>query len=236
MSRGDDLYHLDEGALSGPRRRPRRHPGPVRGLRGRRVGGRRRAGPPGLHRRGAHHRPAHHRRGVRLDRHPRQGDRPRGRGGRAGRRRCGSACRRYGDAWPGRAAAAGDAAGVDRPAVRAGPLGAGDDRGRRRRAAARHGRREVASGSPGRRSTRPSPRWSWWRRAASTGRGRRPSPTSWSRAARCPTGVPVHAVDANASWARPGTRLVDGVEELERVLYAVNDEGFLNRVRMPPTI
>ncbi len=29
-----------------------------------------------------------------------------------------------------------------------------------------------------------------------------------------PDGVPVQAVDANASWARPGTRLVDGIEEL----------------------
>jgi iron complex transport system substrate-binding protein len=36
-----------------------------------------------------------------------------------------------------------------------------------------------------------------------------------------PAGVPVHAVDANASWARPGTRLVDGVEELARLLHAV---------------
>jgi iron complex transport system substrate-binding protein len=26
-------------------------------------------------------------------------------------------------------------------------------------------------------------------------------------------------VDANASWARPGTRLVDGVEELAAVLH-----------------
>jgi iron complex transport system substrate-binding protein len=34
-----------------------------------------------------------------------------------------------------------------------------------------------------------------------------------------PTGVPVHAVDANAAWARPGTRLVDGVEELAAVLH-----------------
>ncbi|WP_248580565.1 ABC transporter substrate-binding protein [Nocardioides sp. InS609-2] len=34
-----------------------------------------------------------------------------------------------------------------------------------------------------------------------------------------PAGVPVHAVDANASWARPGTRLVDGVEELARILH-----------------
>ncbi|MFZ2015374.1 MAG: cobalamin-binding protein, partial [Nocardioides sp.] len=33
-----------------------------------------------------------------------------------------------------------------------------------------------------------------------------------------PSGPPVHAVDANASWARPGTRLVDGVEELAAVL------------------
>jgi iron complex transport system substrate-binding protein len=33
-----------------------------------------------------------------------------------------------------------------------------------------------------------------------------------------PTGVPVHAVDANASWARPGTRLPDGVEELASLL------------------
>jgi len=34
-----------------------------------------------------------------------------------------------------------------------------------------------------------------------------------------PAGVPVHAVDANASWARPGTRLVDGIEELARLLH-----------------
>lgn len=34
-----------------------------------------------------------------------------------------------------------------------------------------------------------------------------------------PLGVPVHAVDANAAWARPGTRLVDGVEELALLLH-----------------
>lgn len=34
-----------------------------------------------------------------------------------------------------------------------------------------------------------------------------------------PVGVPVYAVDANASWARPGTRLVDGVEELAAILH-----------------
>jgi iron complex transport system substrate-binding protein len=33
-----------------------------------------------------------------------------------------------------------------------------------------------------------------------------------------PEGVAVHAVDANASWARPGTRLADGVEELGEIL------------------
>ncbi len=36
-----------------------------------------------------------------------------------------------------------------------------------------------------------------------------------------PSGVPVHAVDANASWARPGTRLPDGVEELAGILDTV---------------
>ena len=44
------------------RRRPGRHPGPVRGVRGRRLRRRRRARPPRLHRRRAHHRPAHARR------------------------------------------------------------------------------------------------------------------------------------------------------------------------------
>lgn len=39
-----------------------------------------------------------------------------------------------------------------------------------------------------------------------------------------PEGIPVHAVDANASWARPGTRLVDGIEELAAILHPVGDE------------
>ncbi|MFL6062545.1 MAG: ABC transporter substrate-binding protein [Marmoricola sp.] len=33
-----------------------------------------------------------------------------------------------------------------------------------------------------------------------------------------PPGVPVHAVDANASWARPGTRLPQGIAELAELL------------------
>ena len=37
-----------------------------------------------------------------------------------------------------------------------------------------------------------------------------------------PEGVPVHAVDANAAWARPGTRLVEGVEELAGLLHPEN--------------
>ena len=34
-----------------------------------------------------------------------------------------------------------------------------------------------------------------------------------------PEGVPVWAVDANASFARPGPRLVDGVEALAAILH-----------------
>jgi iron complex transport system substrate-binding protein len=37
---------------------------------------------------------------------------------------------------------------------------------------------------------------------------------------RLPDGVPVWAVDANASFARPGPRLVDGIEALAAVLHA----------------
>jgi iron complex transport system substrate-binding protein len=36
---------------------------------------------------------------------------------------------------------------------------------------------------------------------------------------RLPSGVRVEAVDANASWARPGTRLLDGIEELAALLH-----------------
>ena len=66
------------------------HPGPVRGLRGRRHHRRRRARPPGLHGRGADRRPAHARGGAGLGAAARQGHRPRGRRDRAGRGRCGS--------------------------------------------------------------------------------------------------------------------------------------------------
>ena len=70
------------GRAGRARRRPRGHPGPVRGVRGRRVGGRRRARPPRLHRRGADDRPAHPRRGARVGHGARQGHRT-GRGAAA---------------------------------------------------------------------------------------------------------------------------------------------------------
>ena len=38
-------------------------------------------------------------------------------------------------------------------------------------------------------------------------------------------GVRVVAVDANASWARPGTRLVDGIEELADFLHPATDQA-----------
>jgi iron complex transport system substrate-binding protein len=37
--------------------------------------------------------------------------------------------------------------------------------------------------------------------------------------------VPTYAVDANASWARPGTRLVDGIEELAEILHSGTRAG-----------
>lgn len=39
-----------------------------------------------------------------------------------------------------------------------------------------------------------------------------------------PEAVPVWAVDANASWARPGPRLVDGVETLARIVAGVRPD------------
>ena len=67
--------------------------------------------------------------------------------------------------------------------------------------------------------------------AAGAGRGRGRAPCGYDLAGATaladelvasgvlPAGVPVHAVDANAAWARPGTRLVDGVEELAAILH-----------------
>ena len=85
---------------------------------------------------------------------------------------------------------------------------------------------EPLLGTPGEKSERVT--WEPSRRRAGGGRGRavrlRPDGAAAARrrAGRLrvlPAGVPVHAVDANASWARPGTRLVDGVEELAAILH-----------------
>ena len=49
--------------------------------------------------------------------------------------------------------------------------------------------------------------------APGAGRRARPPPASCPPVCRCTP------VDANASWARPGTRLVDGIEELAAILH-----------------
>ena len=67
----------------------------------------------------------------------------------------------------------------------------------------------------GGRRTPPGPTSSWWRRAATTAPVRRPRRTRSPHL--LPPGVRVHAVDADGMWARPGPRLVDGVEELASV-------------------
>ena len=146
-----------------------------------------------------------------------QGDRPRGRGRRAGGRL--SAARL--DAVRARVA------GRPRPRVMLlewtdppfapGHWVPGDDRGRRRRAAARHARREVGAGDLGRRPRR--------RAGADRGRAvrlrprRRPTARRRPRASGVlPAGVPCTRRRERA-WARPGTRLVDGVEELAALLH-----------------
>ena len=118
----------------------------------------------------------------------------------------------------GRAAGrtAGAAAGVDRPAVRAGSLGAGDGGARRRRARAWAG--------PAQKSVRVT--WDDVRASrpdlvvcAPCGYdldGSAAAARDLVASGRLPEAVPVWAVDANASYARPGPRLVDGIEALAR--------------------
>ena len=66
----------------------------------------------------------------------------------------------------------------------------------------------------------PRLRTSWWsRRAGSTGRRLSSRRTASLAAGLLPAGVVVHAVDANGQWARPGPRLVEGVEELAALLH-----------------
>ena len=218
MARGEDLYHLDEGALAGLDADlvvtqdlcavcavdvsvvddALAHLGCTR--------------------RGAHHRPAHPRRGARVDR-------ARSAGPPATRTRptalvADQRPRLDAVVAPGRraAAAAGDVPRVDRPAVRA--RATGSRRWSSSPAASRvlgTAGREVAPGHLGRRARRRPGRRGRARRAATTASGAAALADELVASGVLPAGVPVHAVDANASWARPGTRLVDGVEELARL-------------------
>ena len=155
------------------------------------------------------------------------GDRPPRRGGRAGRRRCGPGWRRYAHASQGRprprvmllewtdppfapghwvpemieAAGGVPLLGKARREVRAGHLG-----GRPR------GRPDVVVVAP-----------CGYDRAGSQALA-----DELVASDVLPDGVRVHAVDANAAWARPGTRLVDGVEELESVLHVGDDRVIRN--------
>ena len=109
-------------------------------------------------------------------------------------------------------------AGVDRPAVHSRALGARHGRGRRWALGARVARCPVGAHHVG-----------GGRRGRAPGRGRRTLRVRAGRrgavgggcAARpvCCPAYPLWAVDANASFARPGPRLVDGVEALAAILH-----------------
>ena len=170
-------------------------------------------GPPRVHGRGADRRPAH------------------------ASRRCSARCccsvgppgtrrsppsssSRSGSGWPPSGAAPWAAAaraspcssGPTRRTPR--PLDPRDGRARRRRPTCSAPRARSRSASPGTTSRPPARTSWWWRRAATTARVRRAQADAI--APLFPAGVRVHAVDADGMWARPGPRLVDGVEELAR--------------------
>ena len=145
-----------------------------------------------------------------------RGDRARAGGGGAGRRPAGPHRRRRPAGSPDSAPAAGDAARVDRPAVRARATGS-----------PRWSRSPAASRVLGRAGEK-SRRVTWDEVHAADPEVVVVAPCGYDLAgaealavdvrARFP-GLPVHAVDANASWARPGTRLVDGIEHLATLLH-----------------
>ena len=140
-----------------PGRRPGGHPGPVRGLRGRRLGRRRRAGPPRLPGRGADPRPADPRRGARLGRARSGTATGREAAARAWWRRCAPGWTPCGRRWP-----AGEPVPVMVLEWTDPPFAPGHwvpemvgRRGRRRRCSARPARSRC--GRPGRRSPPPAP-------------------------------------------------------------------------------
>ena len=137
------------GCAGRSRRRPDRHPGRVRGVRGL-LRRRPRGGRPAAHRAGGGlARPVDLRRGVR--RHPAARRDSRGaRGGRAACRGGRREGRGGGARHRGRSAAARGGARMAGPGLRGRPLGAADDRAGRRRGHARPARREIAHGRMGR--------------------------------------------------------------------------------------
>ena len=124
----------------------------------------------------------------------------------------------------GAAPTAGAGARVDRPAVRSRALGAGD------------GRRAGAVSTLGT-SGEKSYRTTWEAARASGPEVVVVAPCGYHLAGAAelaadlvarevlPSGIPVWAVDANASFARPGPRLVDGIEALAAIAHpeAVGD-------------
>ena len=235
--RGEDLYHLAADALRWPRPHAGRHPGPVRGLRGRRHDRRRRARPPRLHGRGAHRRPAHPRGGARLGAAARPGHRARG-----GRRRA----RPVAAAADGRGLAEHDGprpaarrrARVDRPAVRPRPLDPRDGRARRRRDVLGAAGQKSVRVTLGRRRAPPARTSSWWRRAATTARGAQAqadaiAPTCCPPASACTRSTPTAcgpgpargSSTASRSWPR-SSRGADGGPQPRR--------GPARRSRSPP--
>ena len=209
------------GRAGRPRRRPGGHPGPVRGLRRRRLGGRRRARPPRLHRRGADHRPAHARRGARRRsapsaRPPATRPRPpplvaslrapprrrRTHGPRARPRPAGAAC------WSGPTRRSRRATGSPRWSTLAGGepvLGTAGEKSR--------------PGHLGRRPRRRARTW-WCARRAATGSSGRAALAERARrrrgAARGGRGV---GRRRQRVVRPPGPRLVDGVEALAGILH-----------------
>ena len=135
--------------------------------------------------------PLHARRGVRLDRDARQGHRPRATRpptssptSAGGSRRSGRARR-----WREHRPRVMFLEWTDPPFAPGHWIPemielAGGDPG------ARHGRREVAPGHLGRRARRRARTSSWWRRAATTAPAARPWPTSWWPAACCRPAYP----------------------------------------------
>ena len=123
-------------------------------------------------------------------------------------------------------------AGVDRPGLLPRPLGARDGGAWPAGSPCSAGRARSPSASPGRPSAPSAPDLvvcapCGFELPASVALAEQLLATD-----ALPPGIPVWAVDANASYARPGPRLVDGVEQLEQILTGrTTDPAAARRVR-----